>query len=306
MSRCSTAPGSTKRALVDYLDAVRDRLVPVLRDRPLSVIRGTGKQRPFMQKNLPKYTPDWVERVTMWAEASRPRRQLRALRRPSDAAVVRQPARCRVPPHARAGRPARPSDPHGARPRPAARATASQRAVAARPARARCARATSGSAARSRRAGPRACTCSSRWRMRVDADGNGRSDSRDRPTSGADSTPTWPRRRSLKADRGGKVFVDATRAGGATMVAAYSPRAGRASRCRIPVRWDELDDVRPDRLHDHERAGAARRARPVGRRDAAAQTLPAELVEPRAARSRSPESQAMHEGKRRRREAATD
>ena len=31
--------GATKRDLVDYLDAVRDRIIPVLRDRPLSVIR---------------------------------------------------------------------------------------------------------------------------------------------------------------------------------------------------------------------------------------------------------------------------
>ena len=30
---------ATKRDLVDYLDAVRDRIIPVLADRPLSVIR---------------------------------------------------------------------------------------------------------------------------------------------------------------------------------------------------------------------------------------------------------------------------
>lgn len=30
---------ATKRDLVDYLDAVADRILPVLRDRPLSVIR---------------------------------------------------------------------------------------------------------------------------------------------------------------------------------------------------------------------------------------------------------------------------
>jgi len=29
---------ATKRDLVDYLDAVHDRIIPVLRDRPLSVI----------------------------------------------------------------------------------------------------------------------------------------------------------------------------------------------------------------------------------------------------------------------------
>ena len=62
---------ATKRDLVDYLDAVRDRILPELRQRPLSVIRIRPGQEPFMQKNVPKYTPDWVETTTMWAEASR-------------------------------------------------------------------------------------------------------------------------------------------------------------------------------------------------------------------------------------------
>src|SRR6195256_10149 len=62
---------ATKRDLVDYLDAVRDRLLPELRDRPLSVIRVRPGQPAFMQKNVPKYTPDWVRTVSMWAESSR-------------------------------------------------------------------------------------------------------------------------------------------------------------------------------------------------------------------------------------------
>src|SRR5215510_364863 len=63
--------GATKRDLVDYLDAVRDRIIPQLRDRPLSVIRVLRGQAPFMQKNVPKYTPEWVRTVTLWAESSR-------------------------------------------------------------------------------------------------------------------------------------------------------------------------------------------------------------------------------------------
>src|ERR671916_584267 len=63
--------GATKRDLVDYLDAVAERILPDLRDRPLSVIRVRPGQPPFMQKNLPKYAPDWVRTVTLWAEASR-------------------------------------------------------------------------------------------------------------------------------------------------------------------------------------------------------------------------------------------
>jgi len=48
---------ATKRDLVEYLDAVRDRMIPVLRDRPLSVIRVHRGQEAFMQKNVPRYTP---------------------------------------------------------------------------------------------------------------------------------------------------------------------------------------------------------------------------------------------------------
>ena len=43
----------------------------MLTDRPLSVIRVRPGQPPFMQKNVPKYTPDWVATTTVWAEASR-------------------------------------------------------------------------------------------------------------------------------------------------------------------------------------------------------------------------------------------
>src|SRR3954468_2838921 len=62
--------GTTKRELVDYLDAVRGPIIAALRDRPLSVIRVLRGQDQFMQKNLPKYTPEWVPRTAVWAEAS--------------------------------------------------------------------------------------------------------------------------------------------------------------------------------------------------------------------------------------------
>ena len=62
--------GANKRDLVDYLDSVSDRILPELDDRPLSVIRVTRGQAPFMQKNVPKYTPEWVATVSLWADAS--------------------------------------------------------------------------------------------------------------------------------------------------------------------------------------------------------------------------------------------
>ena len=60
----------TKRDLVDYLDAVRHAILPALAGRALSVMRVRPGQQPFMQKNLPKYAPDWIARTTVWAEAS--------------------------------------------------------------------------------------------------------------------------------------------------------------------------------------------------------------------------------------------
>src|SRR5687768_4238619 len=67
--------GVTKGELVDYLDAVADPFIAALTDRPLSVIRVHSGGEPFMQKNLPKYTPPWVPSVSLWAEASQ--RQVR-------------------------------------------------------------------------------------------------------------------------------------------------------------------------------------------------------------------------------------
>jgi DNA primase len=45
--------GTSKREFVDYLDAVSDRIIPQLADRPLSVMRVLRGQKPFMQKNVP-------------------------------------------------------------------------------------------------------------------------------------------------------------------------------------------------------------------------------------------------------------
>jgi DNA primase len=109
----------------------------------------------------------------------------------------------------------------------------------------------------------------------------------------------------LKADRGGKVFVDATRTGGATMVAAYSPRARPGVTVSYPVSWDELDDVRPTDFTITNVPALLDGRDPWDDEMPVAQTLPADLV----AEGREipiPRVAAMHEGKRRRREAATD
>src|SRR5213075_2447045 len=49
----------------------------------------------------------------------------------------------------------------------------------------------------------------------------------------------------IREDRGGRVFLDATRAGGATVVAAYSPRVRPGTPVSFPVPWDDLDQADP-------------------------------------------------------------
>src|SRR5215510_11368581 len=63
--------GPSKRDLVEYLDAIHEQFLPGLRDRPLSVIRVLRGQPPFMQKNVPRYTPPWVRTIPLWAESSK-------------------------------------------------------------------------------------------------------------------------------------------------------------------------------------------------------------------------------------------
>ena len=106
----------------------------------------------------------------------------------------------------------------------------------------------------------------------------------------------------VREERGGKVFVDSTRAGGATVVAAYSPRARPGVPVSFPVTWDELEQVRPgdftiltavERLSDDDPWAAACPPQP----------LPADLV---AEGHEIPIARvvAMHEGKRRKRAEA--
>jgi DNA primase len=49
----------------------------------------------------------------------------------------------------------------------------------------------------------------------------------------------------LKEDRGDRVLVDSTRAGGGTVVAAYSPRVRPGVPVSFPLAWEDLDRVSP-------------------------------------------------------------
>src|SRR5438093_806013 len=63
----------TKRRYVDYLDAVRDRMLPWLRERPLTLVRapdGVGGER-YYQKDTPRYAPSWIRTVAIPAPSAK-------------------------------------------------------------------------------------------------------------------------------------------------------------------------------------------------------------------------------------------
>ncbi|MFB9331584.1 DNA polymerase domain-containing protein [Actinoplanes octamycinicus] len=290
-------PGAaaTKRDLIDYLDAMAGRLIPVLRDRPLSVIRVLRGQDQFMQKNLPKYTPEWVPRTKVWAEASH-REVVYALgndRRTllwfgNQRAVEFHPALATIDAPHRQTHLIMDLDP----PPGDSFAVVVGAARLVRQALSDCGLAgavkTSGSkglhifvplggdpapedvAAAQRAVAARA--------ERID--------------------PELATTAFIREDRHGKVFLDATRAGGATVAAAYSPRIRPGVPVSFPVSWDQLDDVTPADFTVHTAVGLLGDADPWAAAMPAPQTLPGDLV---AEGHTIPVArvQAMHEGKRR-------
>jgi DNA ligase D-like protein (predicted polymerase) len=102
----------------------------------------------------------------------------------------------------------------------------------------------------------------------------------------------------IREDRQGKVFIDSTRAGGATVVAAYSPRIRPGTPVSFPVSWDQLDRVSPADFTVRNAASRVGDGDPWAAEMPLPQQLPADLIEeghtiPIA------RVQAMHEGKRR-------
>ena len=102
----------------------------------------------------------------------------------------------------------------------------------------------------------------------------------------------------VKDDRAGKVFVDSTRVGGATVVAAYSPRVRPGTPVSFPVSWDDLAEVTPADFTVHTAPGL------LGDRDPWAEAMPDPQALPSVLIAEGHEIpvarvQAMHEGKRR-------
>ena len=102
----------------------------------------------------------------------------------------------------------------------------------------------------------------------------------------------------MKEDRGGKVFVDSTRVGGGTVVAAYSPRARPGVPVSYPVGWDDIDNVAPIDFTVHTALRLLGDRDPWAAQMPSPQRLSADLI---AEGHAIPVArvQAMHEGKRR-------
>ena len=292
--------GVTKRDLVDYLDAMSDRIVPVLRDRPLSVIRVQRDSKPFMQKNLPTYTPDWVERVTLYAETSKrdvsyalcnDRRTL--LWFANQRAVEYHPTLVRADRLDRVTHlildidpPAVPDGAFGAAVRVAGLVHEALDDL--------------GLQAAVKTSGAKGVHIF----VPVDVDATTIDDAAAATRAIAARAeaidPTIATTAFVKDEREGKVFVDSTRVGGATVVAAYSPRARPGLPVSLPVSWEQLGGVDPAQNTVRtvvERLGAGD---PWVEMMPAPQRLSADLV---AEGHEIPVArvQAMHEGKRRKR-----
>jgi len=286
---------ATKRDLVDYLDAVRDRIIPELRDRPLSVVRVLRGQAPFMQKNVPKYTPKWVRTVPLWAESSKrevsyalcnDRRTL--LWFGNQRAVEYHPTLLR------ADRWDHPTylvldlDP------PSAEAFGSAVGAAYLVRRALADVGLVGAVKTSGAKGVHVFV--PMWSQATIDDVAAATRAIAARAERLD--PALATTAYIREDREGKVFLDSTRAGGATVVAAYSPRIRPGAPVSFPVAWDELDRVAPADFTVHTAARLLAEGDPWADRMPEPQQLNSDLIEEGRAIPIA-RVQAMHAGKRR-------
>jgi DNA ligase D-like protein (predicted polymerase) len=285
--------GVTKGELVDYLDAFSDRLVPLLAGRPLTIKRVRPGSAPFMQKNVAKGAPDWVQTVSVWSEAARrevhqvlcdDRRTLLWLA--NQRAVEFHVPFHRVGEHEPTGLVLDLDPPEGA----------DFSAVVAVARLVRRALGDAGLAGAVKTSGAKGL------HIVVPLRGVGFEDAAAATRALAARTeridPELATTAYLKEERGGKVFVDSTRSGQGTVVAAYSPRVRHGLPVSAPVAWEELDDVRPGDVTVTTAAARLGDADVWSENLPAPQELPADLV---AEGHTIPIARvvAMHEGRRR-------
>jgi DNA ligase D len=286
---------ATKRDLVDYLDAVRDRIIPELRNRPLSVIRVLRGQAPFMQKNVPKYTPSWVRTVPLWAETSKrevsyalcnDRRTLLWLA--NQRAVEYHPTLIHADRWDRPTHLVLDLDPPVADAFPLAVRAAQL---------VRHALAEVGLVGAVKTSGAKGVHVFVPVEAKATIDDVAAA-TRAIAARAERLDPVLATTAYLREDRGGKVFLDSTRAGGATVAAVYSPRVRPGVPVSFPVSWDDLDRVTPADFTVHTAARLIADGDPWADRMPEPQQVSSDLIEEGHAIPVA-RVQAMHEGKRR-------
>ncbi len=292
--------GVTKRDLVDYLDAVADRILPELRDRPLTVLRVRPGQQPFMQKNLPAYAPDWIPTVSVWAQASH-----REVRYPlchdrrtllwfaGQRAVEFHPTVLDV--GARVTHLVLDLDP----PEGAGFADVVRAALLVRQA-----LADAGLDGAAKTSGSKGIHVIVPLTAGVAVD-DATAATRALAARAEALDPSVATTAFIKDDRQGKVYVDPTRAGGASLACAYSPRARPGVPVSFPLPWERLGDVSPADFTVLTAPSLLSASDPWRELLPGPQALPPALVE-EGHRIPVPRVAAMHEGKRRARARRTD
>jgi DNA ligase D-like protein (predicted polymerase) len=233
----------TKRDLVDYLEAVADRFVPVLAGRALSVVRVRPGQPPFMQKNLPGYAPATIRTLDVPTQDGK-----RVVHYPvcddretllwfaNQRAVEYHPTLFRelasdAPTHLVVDL----DPPAGSD----AFAQAVQAAFLVRQA-----LRDAGMVAMVKTSGAKGVHV-----LVPLAPGQSALDAAAATRAVAARAerldPVLTTTAFVVEERGGRVFLDATRAGGATVVAAYSPRARPGAPVSMPLAWEDLADASP-------------------------------------------------------------
>jgi bifunctional non-homologous end joining protein LigD len=293
--------GVTKGDLVDYVDAFADRLLPQLAGRPLSVKRVRPGQQPFMQRNVAKGAPDWVRTVAVWSfGAHREVHQVLCDDRRTLLWLANQRAVEYHVPFFRAGHEAEPTglvvdlDPPE---------DAGFGCVVAAAGLVRRALDDAGLAGAVKTSGSKGV------HVVVPVRGSAPEDvaaaSRALAARAAALDAELATTAYIKEDRHGRVFLDSTRSGSSTIVAAYSPRIRPGLPVSAPVAWDALADVAPGEVTVTTAAERIGDADPWAATLPEPQELPADLV---AEGHTIPVARvaAMHEGKRRKRAAQAE
>lgn len=286
--------GATKRDLVDYLDALHSPVISALADRPLSVIRALRGQKPFMQKNVPKYTPDWVATTSVWSAASKrevayalcnDRRTLLWLA--NQRAIEFHPTLYRV------SEPDAPTHlvldldpPEGSGFAPVVAAAELVRQALA----------DLGLAGAVKTSGSKGV------HIFVPVTGATTEEvalaTRALAVRAEALDPALATTAFIRADREGKVFLDSTRAGGGSVAAVYSPRLRPGTPVSFPVAWSDLSDVTPADFTLRTAPALVNETDPWTTLMPTAQLLPSALVE-QGRSIPAARAQALHEELRR-------